>query len=207
MIHIVNAENRAIFAADLHAMHRQRKAVFVDGLGWNVPVQGEQEVDAYDRHGTIYLLAHDASGDLIGSARLLPTTSPHLMSDHFAHLCQKGVLHGVHTWEASRFCPSLALTHRQRLALLWRIFAAVMETSLLFGIDQAVFTANAALLPLALRAGWQAWCLGPTLPDGSDSVTAIAVEITLDGLRTLRSRFGIDGPVTRFIAPVRSLAA
>jgi N-acyl-L-homoserine lactone synthetase len=82
-----------------------------------------------------------------------------------------------------------------------------METALLFGIEEVVFTANAALLPLVLRAGWQARRLGRTVRDGSDSISAVAVDINLAGLRALRSRFGIDGPVTRFLEPRHALAA
>lgn len=208
MIHIVNAENRALFVTDLQTMHEQRKAVFVDGLGWNVPVTAGCEIDAYDRDDTLYLLAYDPHDQsLSGSARLLPTLQPHLMSDLFAHTCECGVPRGPHIWEASRFCPAPGATRRARLILLWSILAAVMETALLFGIEEVVFTANAALLPLVLRAGWRARRLGRTVRDGSDSISAVAVDINLAGLRALRSRFGIDGPVTRFLEPRHALAA
>jgi acyl-homoserine lactone synthase len=208
MIHIVNIENRGIYAEDLALMHQQRKAIFIDRLRWNVAATDGLEIDAYDRDDTIYLLAYDSHNrSLSGSARLLPTLQPHLMSDLFAHTCDGGVQRGARIWEASRFCPAPTARRRVRIRLLWSIFAAVMESSLLFGIEQVVFTANAALLPLALGAGWQARRLGPTMRDGRDSVTAIAVDINLQGLHALRERFGIDGPVTRFVEPRRALAA
>lgn len=207
MIVIVNPENRCCFQSDLLEMHRHRKAVFIDGIGWNVPVTDDMEIDSYDREDTTYLIAraeHDPQ--VLASARLLPTVTPHLMSDLFVHACNGAPPRGPAIWEASRFCTTpQRMSRRTRLNLLWQIFCAILETSLLFGVEEIVFTANAALLPLALHCGWQARVLGPTLPDGEDELTAVAVRITLEGLRTLRERFGIAAPITRF--PRLSLAA
>ena len=82
-----------------------------------------------------------------------------------------------------------------------------METCLLYGVEQITFTANAALLPLVLRCGWDAAVLGPTLRDGDDEVTAVAVRISPSGLLAIRNRFGIDGPVTRYLPTRISIAA
>lgn len=208
MIYLVNHENRACFTSYIDEMHRHRKAVFVDALGWQVPVRAGREIDAYDTGATHYLMALDEPhGTLRASARLMPTNAAHLMGDHFAHLCSSGAPHGATVWEASRFCPAPHVARRTRIALLGEIFSAVMETSLLFGIEHIIFTANAALLPLALRCGWHARPLGPTVADGHDAVTAVGVDINLIGLRTLRRRFGLTGPVIRFLEPARSLAA
>jgi N-acyl-L-homoserine lactone synthetase len=209
MIFIVNAENRAFFEKDLAQMHRHRKAVFVDRLGWNVPVIDGKEIDAYDRPETVYLIArseHDSQ--VLASARLLPTLAPHLMGEVFAHTCTSARPSGANIWEASRFCSSpLTPGRRERLRLLWNMLCAIMETSLLFGIEQIIFTANSMLLPLALECGWQAATLGPTLPDGDDEFTAVHVRITVEGLASLRQRFGIAGPVTRFVTPRLRIAA
>lgn len=209
MIFIVNAENRAHFEAELKEMHRQRKAVFIDQMGWQLSVRGDMEVDAYDRPDTVYLIAcSDKTGDVLASARLLPTIRPHLMSDVFPHTCCGGCPISLAIWEASRFCTStLVRGPRSRLLLLWQTFCAIMETTLLFGVEQIIFTANSALLPLALNCGWRASLLGPTLPDGDDQVTAVSVRMTTDGLGVLRQRFGITGPVTRFVAPKLRIAA
>ena len=210
MIYIINAENRSLFEADLAQMHRQRKAVFVDGLGWNVPVVGDMEIDDYDREDTTYLIAkaQPGGGPVLASVRLLPTTAPHLMTDLFLEACQGVAPRGPAIWEASRFYVNREVTSRRaRLALLWEMVCGVMETTLVFGVEQITFVANAALLPLALNCGWLATPLGPTLPDGDDEITAVAVSITPDGLRNVRRRFGINGPVTRFAVPVSRIAA
>lgn len=200
MIFIVTSANRHLFVSELDQMHRHRKLVFVDQLHWQVSDVMGRETDAYDRDDTIYLLAREhCRAPLLASARLLPTTAPHLMGDLFVHACDGAAPMGPQIWEASRFCASPEVSNRRRLTLLWQIFCGVMETALLYGIEQIVFTANAALRPLALTCGWHARPLGSTLADGEDEITAIAVDINVHGLRTLRQRFGLAGPVTRLI--------
>jgi acyl-homoserine lactone synthase len=208
MIFLVNAENRQLFAADLVEMHRQRKRVFVDESGWSIPVVGDMEIDSYDRDDTTYLLAKAApEGPVLASVRLLPTVTPHLMADLFGEACSGAVPRGPTVWEASRFCAVPADSGRRRVDLLREIISALMETALLFGIEQITFVANSALLPQALNCGWDARVLGPTLRDGSDEMTAATARITPEGLREVRRRYGIVSPVTRFLTPTTRIAA
>lgn len=203
MIFLIDADNRSLFGADVLEMHRQRKAVFVDRLGWKVPVVSDMEIDDYDREDTMYLLAKPQRGGAVqASVRLLPTTHPHLMSELFAGACSSAVPRGPTIWEASRFCTTPKLKDRStRVGLLWEIICGVMETALLFGVDEITFVASSALLPLALHCGWEARILGPTMRDGDDEITAVAASITVEGLRRVRRRLGISAPVTRFHAP------
>lgn len=210
MILIVNAENRSLFVSELFDMHRQRKAVFVDRQGWNLPVLGDMEVDDYDDADTTYLIAkaNCRSGEVLASARLLPTVRPHLMGDLFARACDGDAPRGPYIWEVSRFCVNPAVAgRRRRVELLWEMACGVMETALLHGVEKVTFVANAALLPLALECGWQCSRLGPTLPDGDDEITAVVASITPDGLRAVRRRLGVDAPVTRFALSTVKIAA
>ena len=202
MIFLVNGTNRAQFAADLAQMHRHRKTVFVDRAGWKLPAVSDQEIDAYDGDDTIYLLGKcEPEGPLLASVRLLPTMRPHLMADLFASACQVGPPRGATIWEVSRFCTTPELPDRGvRLALLWEIICGVMETGLLCGVDQVIFAANRALLPLALNCGWEARTLGESLRDGDDQVTAVAADVSTEGLREVRRRHGVPIPVLRFHA-------
>jgi hypothetical protein len=45
------------------------------------------------------------------------------------------------------------------------------------------------------------------LPDGDDEITAVVASITPEGLRAVRGRLGISGPVTRFPLPAVKIAA
>jgi len=196
MIRVVTAETRSDHARLLDQMHRHRKAVFIDRLGWDLSVlSGGREIDAYDGAHAVYLLSVK-DGQLLSSARLLPTTRPHLMSEHFAHLCPGGVPRGTMVWEASRFCVDPEITERLvRRRELGRIIAAILETGLAEGIAQVSFVAGSALLPLALGAGWNARPIGPTLEDGHDAITAALAEITAEGLAAVRTCHGLGSPV------------
>lgn len=202
MIFMVNASNRMRFAADLLQMHRHRKIVFVDGLGWNIPVIDDFEIDRYDHPDTIYLLAkRDIQGPVLASARLLRTVKPHLMIDLFLAACSGRAPCGPAIWEASRFCPSPDLpTRRERVLLFGEIVCGVIETALAHNVKQVTYSANSTLLPLAMACGWDARALGPTLPDGEDELTAIIADITEQGLHRVRSRYGIAGPITQLAA-------
>ncbi len=208
MIYIVTAENRNLFRQELLQMYLHRRTMFIDRLGWRLPPTDLGEIDAYDRQDTIYLIARaQPDGPVLASARLLPTDRPHLMSDLFAHACSSPPPHGRDVWEASRFCPAPELGRRARLRSLWEILCGILETCLLFGVGQIIFTANAALLPLALHCGWHASALGPTLPDRIDQVTALQVQVDSAGLLALRGRFGIRAPITRYLLPQHTRAA
>lgn len=201
MLFIVTAENRSLFADELAEMHRQRKRVFVDGLGWKIPVVNDMEIDSYDRGDTVYLIAKtEPQGPVTASVRLLPTLGPHLMSDLFRSACGGNPPRGPSIWEVSRFCTAPGVfSRRRRVGLLWEVICGITETALLFGIEHVTFQSNAALLPLVLDCGWCAEPLGPSLPDGDDQITAVTASMTPAGLRNVRQRFGVPRPVTRFI--------
>ena len=206
MIFVVDAGNRKHFATDLAAMHRQRKAVFVDRAGWKVPVVGDQEVDRYDLLAdTMYLLAKDEpSGQVLASVRLITTTGPHLMQDLYPPSIRETLPSGPRVWEASRYCTAAGIAGRsKRLRLLWEIICGLMETALEYSIDKVIFAANRALLPLALECGWAARPIGPTLIDGNDDMTPVVATITEADLRTVRYRHNILEAIARLPTSAR----
>lgn len=198
MIFVVDAENRRHFATDLAAMHRQRKAVFIDRAGWKLPVVADQEIDRYDLlEDTVYLLAKDEPcGPLLASARLLTTTGPHLMRDLYSASHQSALPSGPTVWEISRFCTTPGIGGRtRRLHLLWQIICGSMETALDRGAYQLIFAANRALLPHALECGWRAQAIGQRISDGNDDITAVVAEVTSEGLRNVRERHDVPDPI------------
>lgn len=210
MIVVIDGSNRRRFAADLAAMHGQRREVFVDRAGWRVPVVAELEIDRYDLlEDTLYLLAKEEPfGPVLASARLLATTGAHLMQDLYSPAYRAAFPSGPRVWEASRYCTAPGIGGRsRRLGLLWEVICAVMELGLSRDIDEVIFAANRALLPLTLECGWDARAIGPTLSDGNDEVTAVAARITQDGLRRVRRRHGVPDPVIRHLDAMDRAAA
>src|ERR1700726_2349122 len=107
MIRIVTKDNAERNVSNLYQMHRLRKVVFKDRLGWDVTVSGELEFDEYDALGPSYLLSIDRYDTLNGCVRLLPTTGPNMLRDIFPSFVTKAALPcGERVWEASRFAVS-----------------------------------------------------------------------------------------------------
>jgi len=209
MIHIITAENRPQYYHALMEMHRQRKEVFIDQMKWRLEESAGIEIDAYDCPEAIYLIEAAAPrAPVTGSARLLPTDRPHLLSDHFAFLCDRDPPAGRDVWEATRFCPAPELeTGQPRHDLLARIIAGIMEAALIFGIERVTFVANGALTPLASKAGWDVEALGPARRVGRDRITAFVAAIDQRGLKRVRERNNIKSPVTRFFGGELNAAA
>jgi N-acyl-L-homoserine lactone synthetase len=204
-MHLVTAENRESYAAELRDMHAQRKRVFIDQMGWPLPCEGALEFDSFDTDAALYLLHFARDGRLIASARLLRTDEPHLLDTVFAHLCEDELPRGDTVWEATRFCPAPDLAPAERRALLGEIIAGIIETGLLYGMTQVTFVASAALRPLALAAGWSARPLGKSCRYKRERVTACAAAIDTIGLRRVRETYGLSAPLLRF-QPARRAA-
>jgi N-acyl-L-homoserine lactone synthetase len=87
------------------ALARFRHRVFVEHLGWPLPVrQPGLEIDQFDRADTVYVMARRPDGAIIGGARLLPTTRPYLLADIFPQLLRgRPAPRDASVWELSRF--------------------------------------------------------------------------------------------------------
>lgn len=206
MIQLITADNRSAFFQDLTLMHRHRKEIFVDRLGWSLPCEEGLEIDEFDSPDALYLLYYDPAGELLASARMLPTNRPHLMSEYFGALCPNGAPSGDAIWESTRFCPSPSVeSPAQKRQLLGIMIAGMMEAGLLFGIEQISFVASGALRPVALAAGWSAHPLGPMQRLHNDRITACIADVEPQGLRRVRERHGLRSPLLRYI-PARRAA-
>lgn len=101
---IVAGTARSLSARTYEQLGRYRYEVFVERLKWRLDAHTGLEFDEFDREDTVHVLAHDASGHLVGTARLLPSTRPYLLQTVFSQL-----LDGMpapaspDVWELSRF--------------------------------------------------------------------------------------------------------
>lgn len=209
MIHIITQDNRHLFRDLIVEMHRQRKRLFIDNLGWTLDAPDGLEIDAFDASDAVYLaLCARADGALAASVRLLPTTRAHLMSEVFAHLCEEGVPRAERIWEASRFCPAPSTPKgAPRRALLGAMIAGIIETGLIYGIEEVSFVASAALAPLAANAGWTVRALGPTARYGRERVRAMAARLDTEGLWRVRACHALSRPLVRLVDGAPQLAA
>ncbi|MGV8919053.1 MAG: acyl-homoserine-lactone synthase [Pseudomonas sp.] len=86
------------------ALGHYRRQVFIERLGWDLVQHSGLELDQFDSVHTVYLIARDDSGVIIGCARLLPTIRPYLLGAVFPQLLDDEPLpQSAYIWELSRF--------------------------------------------------------------------------------------------------------
>src|SRR3989344_1285101 len=85
-------------------MARDRHRAFGENLGWQLRCRDALELDQFDRDDTVYVIAQNEDGEVIGTARLLPTTRPYLLAEVFPQLLNGAPAPDApEVWELSRF--------------------------------------------------------------------------------------------------------
>lgn len=181
-----------------------RKKVFADQLNWEVPVQGEMEIDTYDSLGASYLIwCSEDQKTLYGCVRLMPTSQPTLLHDVF------GATHGFSdelkqddVWEGTRMCvdeeaierdfPSLDAGRSFQLLLL-----SLAEAGLYHGISRLVSNFEPVMSRIYRRAGLDYKMHGKADGYGKKPVCCASFAVTQDVLKTMRKAIGIDLPLFR----------
>lgn len=171
-------ESSAASDAVMRAMFEARKRVFVDLLGWDVPVlAGKYELDQFDDTHARYLILADADQNHLASARLLPTTRPHILDTLFAELCDNPPPTGPATYEITRFCldRSLRATERRR----WRdaLVIGLAHYALEHRITTYTGVAERGWLEQILAFGWNARPLGTPRAIGGMMLGALRIDI------------------------------
>ena len=194
MIRIVTKDNAERNVRNLYQMHRLRKAVFKDRLGWDVTVRGEFEVDEYDALGPSYLLSIDRHAAVNGCVRLLPTTGPNMLRDIFpTFVTRAAVPYGERVWEASRFAVSgnTVAAEAGLSQMTYELLIGVLKFGLSNGITMIVCVVDVRMERILRRAGWQLERLGPAQRIGNTIAMAGQLEVSEQILRQLEARVGL----------------
>jgi N-acyl-L-homoserine lactone synthetase len=193
MIRIVTKDNADRHVDHLLQMHRIRKAVFRDRLGWDVTVRGELEIDEYDAVGPSYLLSMDRHAAVNGCVRLLPTTGPNMLRDIFpSFVTRAAVPYGERVWEASRFAVSGSTVAAEAgiSQVTYELLMGVLKFGLSNGITMIVCVVDVRMERILRRAGWQLERLGPAQRIGNTIAMAGELEVSAQILRQLEARAG-----------------
>ncbi|MBB5986560.1 acyl-homoserine-lactone synthase [Sphingobium lignivorans] len=198
MLFTVSAGSSSEDAA-MRAMFEARKRVFVDLLGWDLPIlDGRYEVDQFDDVHACYLILTDGEGRHRASARLLPTTRPHILDSLFGTLCEEAPPRGPDIFEITRFCLDRGLNAARRRQARDTLVTALVEHALKTGISMYTGVAEIGWLQQILAFGWRCRPLG--LPQRIDGMMlgALRIDITRD-TPALLARAGIrsEQPETR----------
>lgn len=187
MIHVIDNHLAPGRQSLLRSMFADRKRLFVDLFGWDVPVvDGEYEIDQFDNAHTVYLVAADADGQHEASMRLFPSTRPHMLGTLFPHLCPFGVPAGETTWESTRLCLPQRHGAERRRALRNRLISAMVDVALERGIERYTGVIPDPFRKEVLAMGWQAEPLGPAVRIPGGPIGAFLIHIRPDTPERLR---------------------
>ena len=178
MLHVVQSAARPASDAVLRSMFAARKSVFVDLLKWDVPVlDGRYEVDQFDDVHATYLILAEPDGTHLGSARLLPTTRPHILDSLYAELCEEAPPRAADIFEITRFCLDRRLRARERRQVRDTLVSALVDHALAAGITAYSAIAEMGWFQQILAFGWRCMPLGlPRVIDGT-MLAALRIEI------------------------------
>ncbi len=200
MITLIQAANPASFQAELDGMHRLRAEIFHTRMGWPVTVHEGRERDAFDDLNPLYIVGTTAAGDVVSSARLLPTTGPNMLADVFSTLLPDGIpMRSPHIWESSRFSVLTNLSEqRSDLLIHYRtaeLLCGIIEVGLMAGLDYIVSVVDVSVERVLRRAGCPCERLGSPGRIGRSLAIAGMFPMTEQLLAGVRVAGGISGSV------------
>lgn len=168
-------------AEEAHAMRAMfvaRKEVFIDLLGWDVPVlDGRFEIDHFDSVSARYLILLGEDGRHRASTRLLPTTAPHILNSLFLNLCAEVPPTGSNVLEVTRFCLDRHQRGYERLTARNMLVSALVDYALSHGIATYTGVAEQGWFDQIKTFGWACNALGGTRRYGSQSLVALRIDI------------------------------
>ena len=101
-VHVIRRENRHLYTDILEDYFRIRHQIYVVERKWaDLDRPDKREIDRFDTDDTIYLLGLDGS-TIVAGMRLVPTTSPTLLSELFPALALNGPIRRRDVYELSR---------------------------------------------------------------------------------------------------------
>lgn len=208
MVCIVDGHEALLDYPLVRAMYKDRKRVFIDLLGWDLPRKGDFEYDEFDDADAVYLIVHDpVTGDHLASLRLLHTDRPHLMSEVFPQLCEGDVPGGPHIREITRLCLSPRLRAGERIKARNALAKGLIEYALLMEITALTGLSEIKFLSEILSAGWHCMPLGLPQNIGGSVLGAFQINVTPDTLRQLRQSWRCAPDHARVLTFAAPLAA
>mgnify|MGYP001603872240 CR=1 FL=1 len=183
MVIIGNGIDDALDARVFREMFEERKRVFIDLLGWQIPaLAGRYEIDQFDDDEAVYIVITDSAGNHCGSARLLRTDRPHILDTIFPDLCAGEMPRAADTREITRFCLARRLRAAERLLVRNRLVSALVEHALGAGISTYTGVAELPWFQQILAFGWDCSPLGHALA----GLAAMRINITAETPDRLR---------------------
>lgn len=199
-----------LYQRQIEKMFRQRYRVFVEILGWDLPDVDHKrrlEIDQFDRADTVYLIVMK-QGNVVGASRMIPTTTPNMMSEVFPDLCRNGAPRDAGTWDWSRAHVNPDAPHKERSMFFDYFFLSGYEFAYHAGISALSAQINAAEIDRWLGRGLVVDLLGPPTRyvDGNE-LLALQHHITAKTLSNVKRETNIENSVLRLPPKTTSLSS
>lgn len=187
-MHTIFGKSRELTPELENAVAAYRHKIFIERLGWQLPVEKGLERDQFDHPDTLYVVARETNGAICGCARLLPTTEPYLLSEIFPHLLGDAPIpRASDVWELSRFAaasidPDSTIDAARNTRTL---LAAAVKGAAEQGAKRLITVSPLGIERLLYRMGVHAHRAGPpALADGKP-IFACWIEIDEQTLNAL----------------------
>lgn len=191
---------RYLYANQLHAYPKLARSMFLDRadqfktrLGWEVSVDANgEERDEYDALNPLYVIWEKADGSHGGSMRLLPTTGPVMVNDHFSHLTGGVHIESPLIWECTRFCLARDTDPNTAAALM----LAGGEVMTGFGVKHYAGVFDARMVRIYRMIGSSPEVLGSE-GAGREKISVGLWEFTPEAQARVARRAGISPQLSR----------
>lgn len=216
MIVVVEGAARSERSELVEEMHRLRKRVFHDRLGWKVKVEDGCERDDFDDSDPLYLISVEYPGAPVrGCLRLLPTTGPNMLRDVFPELLPNDTVESPLIWESTRFAVDLGLgsettpkrTVRAIGLVTGELVAGAIEVGLAVGLTHIVSVFDARILRILRSAGCAIELIGETRTIDSVPTHAGLFEVSEEVVMAIRAANGLTGEILDPTSAARLTAA
>lgn len=184
-MHITTGTRAELPQGAIRTIAQYRYRVFEETLQWGLPCERGLELDQFDHADTLYLMASDDEGDVVGVARLLPTTSPYLLGEVFPQLLDgKAVPASDEVWELSRFAavdfaasPAPGLPRQFSSGTAVKLLRAAFRAAAAQGARRLVTVSPIGVERLLRKERIQARRIGMPMLVGGDPICAIEISI------------------------------
>lgn len=196
MIHLVTQTNAHLYETEITQLHRVRKAVFIDELGWQLASRDGLEFDEYDDERASNIIGFSATGEVVMGLRFRPADDRSMLADHFPQVLPAGMrpLDDGRTWELSRgFCVERGVK-AQDIRRKAACMIAPLEIALHAGIDRCVGFTDVRMLDFCYGVGWKLTLLGAPMNYGEGDAVAYELDVSQSSLDDMRRMWGLPEP-------------
>jgi acyl-homoserine lactone synthase len=196
-IHIVDASNRAIYHDLIEEHFRIRHDIYVGERGWaDLERSDGREVDQFDTETATYLLGITPKGRVVAGSRLVPSLEPHLLSDVFPHLAERGVPRAADIFEWTRVFVIPELRNPgSPCSAAGVVYCGILEFCLQQGIRQLSIVCEDYWFDRLASLGWHPKRLGPSYDHRGSKIVGLITSVTQTALSTTRQSYGITDTV------------